>query len=282
MRIDLHLHTTASDGRLTPEEVVHLSQSRGLSVIAITDHDSVEGIASALEAARTLPSLMVIPGVEISTDVPHGEIHILGYFIDYTNSELRDALERFRNSRQERAQKMIAKLRDLGIKVEWERVQELAGGASMGRPHLAQAMLEGGHITSIKEAFVKYIGRDGPAYAEREKMTPEEAVELVARAHGLPVLAHPADTSRLELLLPELKSAGLIGIEVYYNGYTIDTIQNLRAIADKYELIPTGGSDYHGLGTEGETMLGEVTVLAESVERLISLAEGTQAKLRAK
>lgn len=282
MRADLHLHTTASDGRLSPEEIVHLAQSQGLSVIAITDHDTVEGIVPALEAASTPPSLMVIPGVEISTDVPHGEIHILGYFIDYTSNELRDTLARFRKSRQERAQKMIAKLRDLGVRVEWQRVQELAGGASMGRPHLAQAMLEGGYITSLKEAFAKYIGRDGPAYAEREKMTPVEAVELVVRTHGLPVLAHPADINRLESLLPELKSAGLIGIEVYYNGYTMNAMQNLRAIADKYELIPSGGSDYHGLDTEGETRPGEVTVPSESVKRLISLAEGTQARLRAK
>ena len=167
-KVDLHMHSTASDGRLSPEGIVHKSAERGLIIIALTDHDSVDGIAPALVAAKAFPWLRVIPGVEISTDVPHGEVHVLGYFIDYTDPEFAVRLERMRHSRWGRAQGMIAKLRNLGIHIEWQRVQEIVGSGSIGRPHIAQAMLEKGYIDSIKEAFTKYIGRDGPAYVERE------------------------------------------------------------------------------------------------------------------
>ncbi|MFQ5924821.1 MAG: PHP domain-containing protein, partial [Dehalococcoidia bacterium] len=193
MKADLHLHTRASDGRLTPGEVVALAAKKGLSVIAITDHDSIEGIAAALVAAESFPSLRVIPGVEINTDIPDGEIHILGYFIDYHSKELKQTLQRLRHAREIRAQRMIAKLAKLGIPVEWRRVKELAGGGSIGRPHIAQAMFEGGYIPSLQEAFKRYIGRQGPAYAERERLSPVEAVELVVKAGGLPMLAHPAN-----------------------------------------------------------------------------------------
>jgi len=186
MKVDLHIHSTASDGRLTPEEVVRLASKKGLSVIAITDHDSVDGIAAALVAAESVPSLRVIPGVEINTDNPNGEVHIVGYFIDYENEELKRTLETLRHSREIRARKMIAKLRKLGIEVEWQRVQELAGGGSMGRPHVAQAMFEQGYVPSLQEAFTKYIGRQGPAYAERERLSPEEAVKLVVKAVACP------------------------------------------------------------------------------------------------
>ena len=273
MRADLHLHTTASDGRLTPIEIVRLARRQGIEVIAITDHDSVEGVAAALAEARSFVFPLVIPGVEISTEVPHGEVHILGYFVDHTDPKLNETLKKLRCSRRGRAQRMVARLRDLGINIEWERVQELAGDASIGRPHIAQAMLERGYIGSIKEAFVKYIGRYGPAYVEREKMTPVEVVELVIRAHGLPVLAHPADIEGLETFLLELERAGLIGIEAYYDGYTPDIVQRLVAIAEGHGLIPCGGSDYHGLGSEKETMLGDIDIPAESVEHLISLAK---------
>jgi len=180
-KIDLHIHSTVSDGRLSPAEVVHKSVELGLTIIAITDHDSVDGIVPALAAAKAFPQLKVIPNVEISTDVPQGEVHVLGYFIDYTDYELKATLERMRDSRKRRAQGMIAKLGNLGLYIDWQRVQEIAGSGSIGRPHIAQAMLEKGYIASIKEAFTKYISRDGPAYVEREKMTPAEAVELIFR-----------------------------------------------------------------------------------------------------
>jgi predicted metal-dependent phosphoesterase TrpH len=273
MRADLHIHTTASDGRLTPAEVVELAASRGLDIIAITDHDSVEGVAPALIAAQDFSSLRVIPGLEISTDFPQGEIHLLGYFIDHSDPQLGGTLERLRGSRRRRAQKMIAKLREMDIHVEWQRILELAGDGSVGRLHIAQAMLKGGYISSIQQAFKTYIGHGCPAYVGREKMPPVEAIDLVVKAGGLPVLAHPGGIIKeLKVLLPQLKAAGLVGIEVYCNGYAPEMVQRLLALADDHGLIPCGGSDYHGLGNSGEPMPGDMDVPWESVERLLALA----------
>ena len=272
-KVDLHIHSTASDGKLAPEDVVRKSAESGLTVIAIADHDTVDGIAPALVAAKAFPWLKVMPCVEISTDVPNGEVHILGYFVDYTNQELEATLDRLRNSRRERGQGMVSKLESLGIHIKWQRVQEIAGSGSIGRPHIAQAMLEKGYITSLKEAFTKYISRGGPAYVEREKMTPVEAVELILQAKGLPVLAHPFTINDPETLVVELKVAGLVGIEAYYNGYTADEISRLVNLADKHGLIASGGSDYHGLDASSETMIGGVDVPIKSAEQLIALAE---------
>jgi len=278
-KIDLHIHSTASDGRFSPEEIVRKAAELGLTFMALADHDSVDGIAPALEAAKAFPGLKVIPAVEISTDVPSGEVHILGYFIDYASHELREALARFRNSREIRAQRIVARLSDFAINIEWPRIQEIAGDGSVGRPHIAQAMLEKGYIASIKEAFEKYITRDGPAYVEREKMTPVEAVELIARASGLPVMAHPFTVPDPEALIVEMKTAGLVGIEAYYNSYTADEINRLVGLAEEGDLITTGGSDYHGLDDSNETMMGDVTVPGESVEQLTALAEKRALKL---
>ncbi len=278
-RVDLHIHSTASDGKFSPEAIVSKAAKLGLTIIALTDHDSVDGVAPALEAARVFPQLRVIPSIEISTDMPAGEAHVLGYFINYTSDELRATLERFRSSRQGRAQGMIAKLRDFGIHIDWQRVQEIAGDGSIGRPHIAQAMLEKGYITSFKEAFTRYIGQGGPAYVEREKMTPAEAVELIVRSDGLPVLAHPFTVNDPETTIIELKAAGLVGIEAYYNGYTADAIKSLVNLAERHKLIATGGSDYHGLDDSNETMLGGVEVPMASAERLISLAGERALKL---
>ncbi|HEY90985.1 MAG TPA: PHP domain-containing protein, partial [Dehalococcoidia bacterium] len=163
-RVDLHIHTDASDGQFSPAEVVSRAAARGLSVIAITDHDTTNGIDSALEAARSFPALQVIPGIEVSTDIPAGEAHILGYFINHADAELQAALEKMRNSRRERARKMVARLADIGCVIEWERVLEIAGSATVGRPHIAQVLIGNGCIDSFKDAFTRYIGRDGPAY----------------------------------------------------------------------------------------------------------------------
>jgi len=271
--IDLHIHSTASDGRFSPADIVRKSVAEGLNVIALADHDTVDGIAPALETAGAFPRLRVIPCVEISTDFPEGEVHILGYFIDYTDRELQSTLERMRNSRWERAKGMVAKLNNLGVRIHWQRVQEIAAGGALGRPHIAQAMLEKGYAGSIKEAFDKYIGHGGPAYVEREKITPVAAVDLILRTGGLPVLAHPLTIPDPETLVIELKPAGLVGIEAYYGGYTPQEIDNLVSLAYKYSMITTGGSDYHGLDDSAETMLGGVDVPAESIEQLMALAE---------
>jgi hypothetical protein len=279
-RVDLHIHSTASDGRLTPADIVREAAERGLTFIALADHDTVDGIAPAQAAAQAFPGLKVIPCVEISTDIPHDEVHVLGYFIDYADHELRATLDRFKNSRLRRAQGMVAKLADLGIHIDWQRVQEIAGGSSIGRPHIAQAMLEKGYITSIKQAFAEYLGHDRPAYVEREKMTPAETVELIIKAKGLPVLAHPLTLSDPEAMIVELKAAGLVGVEAYYNGYTSEEINRLVGLANRYELIVTGGSDYHGLEPNTETGIGGADLPIESVERLIALAKQIDPKLR--
>jgi predicted metal-dependent phosphoesterase TrpH len=270
MKADLHLHTTASDGRLSPQELVARAAGQGMEVIAVTDHDSVDGVAPALEAARSFPSLKVIPGVEIGTDVPDGEIHVLGYFINYVDAALVAKLADLRDSRKTRAKRMIAKLANLGVHIEWQRVEEIAGSGSVGRPHVAQAIMEKGYVQSLKEAFARYIGRDGPAYAEREKMTPQQVVELVVRVGGLPVLAHPADIDDLEEVIPRLQRVGLVGIEVYYNAYGAATVQHLASLARKHRLIATGGSDFHGLEHITETPMGGVDIPPECIERLLA------------
>ena len=272
-KVDIHMHSTASDGCLSPIELVRKSAELGVTIIALTDHDTVDGIAPALAAAKAFPWLKVIPSVEISTDIPHGEAHVLGYFIDYTDHELLVRLEGMRNSRRERGQKMVAKLRNLGVNIEWQRVQEIAGSGSIGRPHIAQAMLEEGYTASIKEAFTNYIGRGSLAYVERQKMTPLEAVEIILRAKGLPVLAHPLTINDPEAMVIKLKKAGLVGIEAYYDGYTADEVSRLVSLANRHNLIATGGSDYHGLELINETMIGGTDVPMESAEQLITLAK---------
>ncbi len=271
-RVDLHTHSNASDGRLTPEAIVNMAAEYGLKYLALTDHDSVAGIPSALKTARAFPELTFIPGVEISTEVAEGEVHMLGYFIDFTDTLFGKALERFRDSRQGRAQGMIAKLAKLGIHIDWARVQELAGDGVIGRPHVARAMLEKGYITTFEEAFDKYLGHGGPAYVERDKMTPAEAVELIISARGLPVLAHPFTVPEPEKLVKELKPAGMVGLEAYYKDASREDVKTMLRLAAKYGLIATGGSDYHGIGNSTEVSLGGVDVPLKAAESLIALA----------
>jgi predicted metal-dependent phosphoesterase TrpH len=271
-RVDLHVHSNVSDGKYSPEEIVARATGLGLEFLSLTDHDSIDGIAPAIRAAGAFPGLTFVPGVEISTDVPDGEVHVLGYFIDYADKELGAALKRFRESRQVRARGMVDKLHQLGIDIDWSRVQEIAGDGTIGRPHIARAMLEKGYIDSLLEAFEKYIGRDGPAYVEREKMMPEEAVALVLRSGGLPVMAHPFTTPEPEAMVVRLKAVGLVGIEAYYKDNTEENTAALIRMAEKYGLIVTGGSDYHGLGDSREVEMGGVEVPVEAVERLMKLA----------
>jgi len=268
---DLHIHSTTSDGRLTPAEVVKEAAERGLKFMSLTDHDTVDGIAPAKAAVQSFPGLKLIPGIEISTDIPDGEVHVLGYFIDYTSRELGAKLARFRNSRLNRARGMVAKLDKLGVHLDWERVQQIAGSSVMGRPHIAQAMLEKGYIDTFKQAFTDYIGRDGPAYVEREKVTPAEAVALIIKARGLAVLAHPFTAGDPEAMTIELKSAGLVGIETYYNGYSDEEIDLLVKLAQRHNLITTGGSDFHGIDSS-ETVIGGTDLPLASVEELIAKA----------
>jgi predicted metal-dependent phosphoesterase TrpH len=271
-KADLHTHTTYSDGSLTPAQLVARAVQRGLQVMALTDHDCTDGLPEALEEAARHPGFLLIPGVELSTDVPQNEVHVLGYFIEWQSPAFQERLRRLRVSRLDRGRAMLAKLRDLGIDLSWERVQQIAGDGAVGRPHIALAMLEAGHIKTLEEAFDLYLGRNGPAYVEREKMTPAEAVEMITSVRGLPVLAHPAQLEDLDHFLEELKGAGLLGLEVYYQDYSPEVIDRLLDVARRHELLPLGGSDFHGLGTAHERDLGDIPLPFESVEQLIALA----------
>ena len=273
--IDLHTHSTASDGELTPAELVHLSIERGLTTIALTDHDSVAGLDAAIAAARGTP-LQVIPGVELSCDVPQTEVHVLGYFIDWHDTHFQSMLDKFREGRYGRAEKMTKKLAALGAPISFDRVKEIAGDASIGRPHVAQALLEAGHITTIAEAFDKYIGRNGPAYVERFKLTPADAVTLILQAGGVPVLAHPREVTHF---VEPLVKVGLIGLEVYYCLYDDMTHSELSRLAKQYGLIATGGSDFHGLNKMAHMSgLGEMDVPPNVVDKLRSRAASVRAK----
>ena len=271
--VDLHLHTTSSDGRLTPSELIRLAAGRGLNVVSVTDHDSTEGLAEAYETAREFPQMRIIPGIELSTDIPGDEIHMLGYFIKFEDVQFQDILLRFRRGRVERGRLMVEKLDGLGIHLVWDRVQEIAGEGSVGRPHIALAMVEAGYCTEPKFAFPEYLGRNGLAYVERPKMMPAEAVEMILGIGGVPVLAHPAYMLDMRASIAELVPAGLMGMEVYYSRYSPEVVQELAQLAKGHGLIPCGGSDYHGLGNTDEPLPGTQCPPMETVERLEEAAE---------
>jgi predicted metal-dependent phosphoesterase TrpH len=270
--IDLHTHSTASDGIYTPAELLRQAHSVGLRILALTDHDTTNGLDEASATAQHL-GIDFIPGIEINTDVGSDEIHVLGYYLHYQRPEFQQVLQILRDARERRGQRMVELLNEQGIAVAWERVREIAQGA-VGRPHVAKALLEAGAVQSISEAFDKYIGKGRPAYVPRYKLAPVDAIRLIRSANGLPVMAHPIDLPGLDELrkwLPELVEAGLVGLETYYGPYTEEKELQLRALADQYHLIPTGGSDFHGPGIH-PTPLGGRFVPFEAVERLKAAA----------
>ncbi len=268
-RGDFHTHSTASDGILTPTQLVDMAAKNGVIYHALTDHDSTEGIAEAREASAKYSEHILIPGVEMGTDIEGAEVHMLGLYLDPDDPDLQMELARLREGRVGRAEGIVRKLREMGMMIEWSRVQEIAGGA-VGRPHIAQALLEKGYVSSIADAFDKYINRNGPAYVEREKMTPPEAVASIVKHGGLACMAHPADL-QLEALLPDLKSAGMQAMEVYYKNYDPPTIERLRRLAESFELIPLGGSDYHGIHSD-EVGPGNIPLPDSSIEQLLEAA----------
>jgi predicted metal-dependent phosphoesterase TrpH len=274
-QVDLHTHTTASDGQFTPAQLANRACRLGLKVLAITDHDTVAGVCEA-QAAGAACGVEVLAGVEINTDVPGAEIHVLGYFVDPSHAELNEQLARIREGRVGRAKKMAQVLTDMGAPVRFERILEIAGEGSVGRPHVAQALLEAGHISSYAEAFSRFIGRDSPAYVERMKFSPAEACALIRRAGGLPVLAHPVHFDRWGKVrmrfdeaghLPAMLDAGLAGLEVYYSGYDAITIELLLGTARRHGLLVTGGTDFHGI-RPNEPDLGGVYVPMKVVRKL--------------
>jgi predicted metal-dependent phosphoesterase TrpH len=265
--VDLHLHTTASDGAFSPTQIVRMAREAGLRAIAITDHDSMGGVAEAVAAAAGT-GLGVIPGVEISTDLLQGEAHILGYYLDARNPELMELLATLRKSRWERAQRMVEKLGALGMPVSWDRVADIADGGAVGRPHVARALMEAGHVSSVQDAFALYIGREGPAYVDRYRLAPVEVTQAVVRWGGLPVLAHPSFVVDLPALLSRLVPAGLVGLEAYYTGYPPEVTASLLRLARTNGLVGTGGSDFHGRSVVAGAMLGSVGVPYSVMEEL--------------
>jgi 3',5'-nucleoside bisphosphate phosphatase len=266
--IDLHTHSTASDGIYSPTELLHRAKEIGIRILALTDHDSTDGLEEAAKVAAQL-DIDFIPGIEINTDVQGGEVHVLGYFPEYHRPAFQAVLKVLRDARERRGQRMVELLNEQGINIQWERVREIAQGA-VGRPHVAKALLEAGYVQTIGEAFDKYIGKGCYAYVPRYRLTPEDAVRLIASANGLPVIAHPADLPGIDELrdwLPGLCEAGMVGLETYYGPYTTEQEQVLRALTDEYHLIPTGGTDFHGPGIH-PTPLGGRPVPYEAVERL--------------
>lgn len=264
MRIDLHTHSTASDGLLSPARLVVTAREHGVGTLALTDHDTTAGVDEALrEGARI--HIDVIPGVEINTDVDEYEVHVLGYYVDYARADFQAFLGRMRAGRIDRARAMVERLAALGAPVEWARVQAIAAGASVGRPHVARALIEARRVGTVQEAFERFLGRHAPAYVPRLKVTPGEAVEAIRAAGGVPVLAHPgwASSGPAIDLVPRLVAHGLAGIEAYYPDHTAEMTTAYIAVAQQYHLIVTGGTDFHGGGLATRVPPGSVAVPAE-------------------
>lgn len=256
-RVDLHAHTIFSDGLLTPEEVVARARARGLMAIAITDHDSVDGIERARAAAGT--ALEVVPGIEISTLWDGLDLHILGFFLDGDDPVLRSRLTRFRDERVRRAQEIAERLEALGVPVDVGDVLERATPGVVGRPHLADALIRAGHVESLDEAFRRFLGARGEAFVPRPAFHPEEAIALIHAAGGVSVLAHPG-THVGDSTVERLAGHGLRGIEVWHPQHGPALVRRYRALAQRLGLLSTGGSDFHGPGRSLD--LGDLPVPA--------------------
>lgn len=246
--IDLHTHTTASDGSMTPAELVRHAYNKGLAAVAVTDHDTVGGIDQALEEGKRL-GIEVIAGVEISVDFST-EMHLLGYFLNSHCEPILKTLEDLRERREKRNPRIVNKLNELGFDITMEEVISKAAGGNAGRPHIARVMTEKGYVNNMDEAFEKYLGSGRPAYFKKDKLLPQEGIAEITRSGGVPVLAHPffigLPYGQLEQLVKELAGYGLKGIEAYYSWHTEEQTSSLLRIAQKHGLLVTGGSDFHG------------------------------------
>lgn len=279
--IDLHTHSTASDGTFPPREVVRLAKERRLKALALTDHDTIAGLPEAMAAGQEF-GIEVIPGVEISARHADGSMHILGYFLDYESEPLARRLTVLQKARQDRNPQIIAKLNQLGIPLTMEQVERLSGGGQVGRPHIARALYEGGYVRSLQEAFDIYLGNDGKAYVSKFRFPPEEAMAMIRDAGGIPVLAHPFTlglhtSETLRPLLKELMALGLAGIECYYPEHSFGQEALYLFLARELGLLVTGGSDFHG-DNKPEVTLGRITCAPLLVYDLVVAMKQWRAK----
>ncbi|MCK4994410.1 MAG: PHP domain-containing protein [Candidatus Omnitrophica bacterium] len=264
--IDLHVHTNYSDGTFSPVEVVRYAIEIELTAIAITDHDCVDGIPPAMDEAKDR-GLEIIPGLELAAEIEDFEIHIIGLMIDWKDPWLKEQLREIRNARKERMKKMIEKLNNLGIGIKLEQVMALGREeGAVGRLHLARALLEGGYIHSIRQAFVRFIGRNGPCYEKRMILSPQKAIEMIKRVKGIPIFAHPGNM-RHDEIIPELMEYGLMGIEVLHIDHNSNASNHYKQLAQNHGLLLSGGSDCHGAG-KGYPLMGRVEVPYSFLETL--------------
>lgn len=264
-RIDLHLHTNFSDGDLSPEEVVIEAGKKGFSVISICDHDCIDGVERAIQTGRKY-GVKVIPGVEVTAEKDALELHILGYFINHKDKNLEEALSGVRQSREKRIYNMVDKLKEFSINISPEAVFNLSKDGSIGRPHLARALVKEGFVTSEDEAFRKYLGDKAPCYVRRFNLSPEQAIEIILKAKGIPVYAHPKVVGRDDFI-PGFIKAGLRGIEAYHTDHTPSEVSHYEELARKNRLLVTGGSDFHG-AVKKDAFIGKVNIPYHCVEEL--------------
>lgn len=262
---DLHLHTIFSDGTYAPDELISASAGAGLSAIAITDHDTVEAVSPAMDSAKRI-GFELLPGIELTVEYAGIEIHMLGYLLDYKCARLARRLKILKQNRIERVYKICARLKKMNLPLEPQAVFDIAGSGTVGRLHIARAMVKENLVKSIYDAFKVYIGDKCPAYVLGFRFSPQQAIELIREAGGIPVLAHPYLMNNDELI-PKFAALGLMGLEAYYPEHSQGMVNHYRAIASKYNLLVTGGSDYHG-DAKPNVKLGCLKVGYELVERL--------------
>ncbi len=268
MRTDLHCHSTASDGALVPRDLVQLARKCAIEVIALTDHDTIAGHAEA-RAAGTEFGVRVIAGIEISALGRQGETHVLGYGVEPQDETTRATLLALRATRESRARRILANLLQLGIGIDFEHIKAIAGDGMIGRPHIARAMLDMGAVSTTQEAFDVYLAEGKPAYAPNDALDPLQAIDLIHRAGGVAVLAHPAFTyGDVEALLVSMIGHGLDGIEVFYPRHTPEQVKRYAEIVREHGLLATGGSDFHGLAPDDLYEFGEIELPAGAVEAL--------------
>jgi len=259
--VDLHLHTTASDGVMTPSEIVRYAKARGLQAIAITDHDTIGGVREALSEGEKI-DFEVIPGIEISAEHFPGSMHLLGYYFNMDNPLLTERLRYLQKARAERNPKIVEKLNLLGVKITYEEVVKASGGGQVGRPHFAEVLIEKGYVRNFQEAFERFLKKGAPAYVDKFRFSPAEALHFIKDAGGVAVLAHPNtldvnSPAELEALLVQLVKNGLRGIEIYYPEHTGLQVAQYKVLAERLGLLVTGGTDYHGIeGSELEIGVG--------------------------